>query len=100
MQKLTSLLSHDLDHQSWHSGDLGLRNLTHQVSWSFDGVVMTQKKNLISQLPQHMTIKIGKKVTYGEGTQPAKSNDILTRWSRDIFKILYLHFLNIYDHQT
>ena len=47
-----------------------------------------------------MAIKIVKKVTYGEGTQPTKSNDFLTRWSRDIFKIFYLHFLNIYDHQT
>ena len=60
----------------------------------------TNEKPYISTSTTHIAIKIGKKVTYGEGTQPTKSNDFLTRWSRDIFKILYLHFLNIYDHQT
>ena len=44
--------------------------------------------------------KLGRVVTCGWGTPPSKSYDLLIMWSHDKCKNLYLHFRNIYSHQT
>ena len=47
-----------------------------------------------------MATKCGRVVTCSGGTPTSKSCDLLIMWSLDKCKNLYLHFRNIYSHQT
>ena len=47
-----------------------------------------------------MATKLSRVVTYGGGTPTSKLCNLLNTWSRDKCKTLYLHFHNIYGHQT
>ena len=47
-----------------------------------------------------MTTKLSSSVIQSGGTPPTKSHDLLTMWSREKLKTLYLHFLNTYGPHT
>ena len=58
---------------------------------------MANKENT-SAIP--MAIKLSRVVTYGQQTSHTKSRCLLIKWSLDKCKTLYLHFKNIFGHQT
>ena len=58
---------------------------------------MANKENT-SAIP--MAIKLCRVVTYGQQTSYTRSRCLLIKWSLDKCKTLYLHFKNIFGHQT
>ena len=58
---------------------------------------MANKENT-SAIP--MAIKLCRVVTYGQQTSHTRSRCLLIKWSLDKCKTLYLHFKNIFGHQT
>ena len=61
---------------------------------------VTNKKRYISVFTRSMHLKLSWMVTYNEGTSPTKSSDKSTKWSRDKWKTLCLHFHKAYGPQT
>ena len=76
-------------HQTWHGGNLLLKNPTYLVRWPFDNVATWQIQEIYicsSTIP--MVTKPGRIVTCSGETPPSNSRDLLITWSRDKFKIL------------
>ena len=71
------------------------------VRWPFDNVVTWQiQKTYIYSSAKPIAIRLGRVATCGWETPPSKPCDLLIMWSHDKCKNLYLHFRNIYSHQT
>ena len=72
-----------------------------KVTGPFDYIVTWQiQKTCICTSAIPMAVKLGRAVTFCWKNRHTCSSDLLTTWSRDKCKTLYLHFCNIYGHQT
>ena len=69
-----------------------------QVTFSSRGHVTNGKHICTSTIT--MATKLGRVATYGWKTPHTKSHYLLITWWCDKCKTLYLHFCNIYGHQT
>ena len=61
---------------------------------------VTNKKRYVYPFTRPMYPKLRRVVIEDDGTQPKKSRDILTTWSSDNSKMLYLHLCKAYGSQT
>ena len=87
--------------QTWQSSNLRWTDPIFKVTWPFNCMVTWQmKKTYIYTSTIPMAIKLGRVVTYGQKTPHIKSRYFLIKWSREKCKTWYLHFCNIYNHQT
>ena len=87
--------------QTWQSSNLRWTDPIFKVMWPFNCMVTWQmKKTYIYTSTIPMAIKLGRVVTYGQKTPHIKSRYFLIKWSREKCKTWYLHFCNIYNHQT
>ena len=66
------------------------------IVWSHD----KRKKSNICTYAIPMAIKFGRVLTYRWKTPHIKSRYLLIKWCCEKCKTLYLHFRNIYGHQT
>ena len=88
-------------YQTWQSRNLRWGDPIFKVTWTFDYAVTWQiKRTYIYTAAIPMAIKLGRVITYGKKTPQTKSRYPLIKCCRDKCKTLYLHFHNIYGHQT